>query len=196
MLPCRAAMLCCAAMLALPLLQWQQEWSAPAPHPACQPVLDSADRPSPLAHQLLLLLLLLPIQLPSPPPTSLSLQAAPLDNAITPAPSHTPPCLQPYVSEFGSLLPRTAGSMQHLNRILLTHAPYMTKLESLASSATRYALRCADPCWQLRCSCTHVEHKATISAGPRSLTRCSLVKLRTAPDPRFLHEYTTNPCVL
>lgn len=45
----------------------------------------------------------------------------------------------PYVSEFGSLLPRTAGSMQHLNRILLTHAPYMTKLESLASSATRTA---------------------------------------------------------
>jgi pyruvate kinase len=46
---------------------------------------------------------------------------------------------QPYVSEFGSLLPRTAGSVQHLNRILLTHAPYMTKLESLASSATRTA---------------------------------------------------------
>jgi len=47
------------------------------------------------------------------------------------------PSLQPYVSEFGSLLPRTAGSVQHLNRILLTHAPYMTKLESVASSATR-----------------------------------------------------------
>lgn len=42
-----------------------------------------------------------------------------------------------YVSEFGSLPPRDAASNLHLNRILLTHAPYMTKLESLASSATR-----------------------------------------------------------
>ena len=44
---------------------------------------------------------------------------------------------QPYVSEFGSLRPKMAGSSMQLNRILLTHAPYMTKLESLASSATR-----------------------------------------------------------
>lgn len=52
--------------------------------------------------------------------------------AASPAPApHT------YVSEFGSLPPRDAGSNLHLNRILLTHAPYMTKLESLASSATR-----------------------------------------------------------
>lgn len=42
-----------------------------------------------------------------------------------------------YVSEFGSLPPRDAAFNLHLNRILLTHAPYMTKLESLASSATR-----------------------------------------------------------
>ena len=49
------------------------------------------------------------------------------------------PSPQPYVSEFGSLLPRRANSSHHLDRILLTHAPYMTKLESLASSATRCA---------------------------------------------------------
>lgn len=74
----------------------------------------------------------------------------------------------PYVSEFGSLLPRTAGSSHHLNKILLTHAPYMTKLESLASSATRCVrlhrraplrlrlgakewLRAADACVMCRC---------------------------------------------
>lgn len=47
---------------------------------------------------------------------------------------------QPYVSEFGSLpLRMTEGSSLQLNRILLTHAPHMNKLESLASSATRVA---------------------------------------------------------
>ncbi|KAL4459021.1 hypothetical protein ABPG75_013886 [Micractinium tetrahymenae] len=49
------------------------------------------------------------------------------------------PAPHTYVSEFGSLPPRDASSNLHLNRILLTHAPYMTKLESLASSATRTA---------------------------------------------------------
>jgi hypothetical protein len=44
---------------------------------------------------------------------------------------------QPYVSVFGSLPPKLAGSSLQLSRILQTHAPYMNKLESLASSATR-----------------------------------------------------------
>lgn len=49
---------------------------------------------------------------------------------------------QPYVSEFGSLpLRMTEGSSLQLNRILLTHAPHMNKLESLASSATRWGRR-------------------------------------------------------
>lgn len=51
----------------------------------------------------------------------------------------SPSSAHPYVSEFGSLPVRNASSSQHLNKILLTHAPYMTKLESLASSATRTA---------------------------------------------------------
>jgi hypothetical protein len=49
---------------------------------------------------------------------------------------------QPYhaalMSEFGSLPPKHANSSEQLNRILQTHAPYMSKLESLASSATRW----------------------------------------------------------
>lgn len=44
---------------------------------------------------------------------------------------------QPYVSEFGSLPPTNPTASHHMNRMVLTHAPYMTKLESLASSATR-----------------------------------------------------------
>jgi pyruvate kinase len=40
---------------------------------------------------------------------------------------------------FGSLPPKLAGSSLQLSRILQTHAPYMNKLESLASSATRVA---------------------------------------------------------
>ena len=42
-----------------------------------------------------------------------------------------------YVSSFGNLPPLTVDNSQQMNRILLTHAPYMSKLESLASSATR-----------------------------------------------------------
>jgi hypothetical protein len=45
---------------------------------------------------------------------------------------------QPYVSSFGSLPPHLAGSSLKLGKILLTHAPYMSKLESIASSATRW----------------------------------------------------------
>lgn len=46
---------------------------------------------------------------------------------------------KPYVSTFGSLPPSFAGSSPQLNRIMLTHAPYLSKLESIASSATRWA---------------------------------------------------------
>jgi hypothetical protein len=44
----------------------------------------------------------------------------------------------PYVSSFGSLPVQFAGESPQLRRILLTHAPYMSKLESIASSATRW----------------------------------------------------------
>lgn len=44
----------------------------------------------------------------------------------------------PYVSSFGSLPLQFAGQSPQLRRILLTHAPYMSKLESIASSATRW----------------------------------------------------------
>ena len=46
---------------------------------------------------------------------------------------------QPYVSSFGSLPPHLAGGSPKLGKILQTHAPYMSKLESIASSATRWA---------------------------------------------------------
>lgn len=49
--------------------------------------------------------------------------------------SLSPP--MPYVSTFGSLPAQLVGSSPQLNRILMTHAPYLSKLESLASSATR-----------------------------------------------------------
>lgn len=45
----------------------------------------------------------------------------------------------PYVSAFGSLPAQLAGSSPQLARVLQTHAPYMSKLESIASSATRWA---------------------------------------------------------
>ncbi|KAL4856085.1 ATP-dependent DNA helicase PIF1 [Chlorella vulgaris] len=48
-------------------------------------------------------------------------------------------CATPYISAFGSLPPRFDERSPQLNRVLLTHAPYMSKLESLASSATRTA---------------------------------------------------------
>jgi hypothetical protein len=50
-------------------------------------------------------------------------------------------CATPYISAFGSLPPRFDERSPQLNRVLLTHAPYMSKLESLASSATRWDFR-------------------------------------------------------
>ena len=43
-----------------------------------------------------------------------------------------------------------------LNRILLTHAPYLTKLESLASSATRRVLQLAQLVVVWHCAAAHL----------------------------------------
>lgn len=53
--------------------------------------------------------------------------------------SATSASAQPYVSTFGSLPPTLSGGSPQLQAILATHAPYMSKLESIASSATRQA---------------------------------------------------------
>lgn len=58
---------------------------------------------------------------------------------------HPAPAPAPYVSTFGSLPPTLSGGGPQLQAILATHAPYMSKLESIASSATRQAR--APPAW-------------------------------------------------
>ncbi|KAL4434114.1 hypothetical protein ABPG75_000555 [Micractinium tetrahymenae] len=57
-------------------------------------------------------------------------------SSSAPAPALPP---QPHISMFGSLPPTLSGSSPQLQAILATHAPYMSKLESIASSATRTA---------------------------------------------------------
>lgn len=65
-------------------------------------------------------------------------------SASAAAPTLEPaPAPQPYISTFGSLPPTLSGSSPQMQAILATNAPYMSKLESIASSATR---RAPSPC--------------------------------------------------
>ena len=55
------------------------------------------------------------------------------------APCSAAPTCNPWLPLLGKFAPQPRRALQ-LNRILLTHAPYLSKLESLASSATRRVL--------------------------------------------------------